>query len=59
MLAVACALPVFARLAEVAGRKVFFLSGFASFAILSTLCGFAPTLESMVGLRVLLGSAGR
>jgi EmrB/QacA subfamily drug resistance transporter len=55
MLAVACALPIFARLAEIAGRKSFFLSGFASFAILSTLCGFAPTLGSMVGLRVLLG----
>lgn len=55
MLAVACALPIFARLAEIAGRKVFFLSGFASFAILSTLCGLAPSLGSLVGLRVLLG----
>jgi MFS family permease len=55
MLAVACALPIFARLAEIAGRKSFFLSGFASFAILSMLCGFAPTPGSMVGLRVLLG----
>ena len=55
MLAVACALPIFARLAEIAGRKTFFLSGFASFAILSTLCGFAPTLASLTGLRVLLG----
>ena len=55
MLAVACALPIFARLAEIAGRKTFFLSGFASFAILSTLCGLAPTLASLTGLRVLLG----
>jgi EmrB/QacA subfamily drug resistance transporter len=55
MLAVACALPIFARLAEIAGRKTFFLSGFASFAILSTLCGFAPTLASLTALRVLLG----
>jgi Major Facilitator Superfamily len=36
MLAVACALPIFSRLAEIAGRKSIFLSGFASFAVLST-----------------------
>jgi EmrB/QacA subfamily drug resistance transporter len=55
MLAVACALPIFARLAEIAGRKSLFLTGFASFAVLSTLCGLAPTLASLTGLRVLLG----
>ena len=55
MLAIACALPIFARLAEIVGRKSFFLSGFASFAVLSALCGLAPTLESIIVLRVLLG----
>ena len=59
MLAVACALPIFARLAEIAGRKTFFLSGFASFAILSTLCGLAPTLASLTGLARLLGVGAR
>jgi MFS family permease len=58
MLAVACALPIFSRLAEIAGRKSIFLSGFASFAVLSTLCGLAPTLGSIIVLRVLLGIGG-
>jgi EmrB/QacA subfamily drug resistance transporter len=58
MLAVACALPIFARLAEIAGRKSILLSGFASFAVLSTLCGLAPTLGSIIVLRVLQGIGG-
>jgi MFS family permease len=58
MLAVACALPIFSRLAEIAGRKSIFLSGFASFAVLSTLCGLAPTLGSIIVPRVLLGIGG-
>ena len=59
MLAVGCALPIFARLAEIAGRKTFFLSGFASFGNLSTLCGFAPTLASLTGLPSFSGLALR
>ena len=39
MLAFACVLPVFARLAEIAGRKTLYLSGFALFGLWSALCG--------------------
>ena len=38
-LAFAAFLPVFARLAEIAGRKVMYLIGFALFALASLLCG--------------------
>ena len=42
MLAFACALPVFARLADIAGRKTLYLAGFALFGLGSALCGLAP-----------------
>ena len=44
MLAFASVLPVFARLAEIAGRKTLYLAGFALFGLWSALCGLAPTL---------------
>ena len=57
-LAFAAALPVFARLAEVAGRKLMYLSGFALFAFASLLCGLAADLTELIAFRVLLGVAG-
>jgi EmrB/QacA subfamily drug resistance transporter len=58
MLAFACALPVFARLAEIAGRKTLYLAGFALFALFSALCGFAPSLGALIVFRLLQGVAG-
>ncbi len=58
MLAFACALPVFARLAEIAGRKALYIAGFALFGLFSALCGAAPNLESLVVLRLAQGVSG-
>jgi MFS family permease len=47
VLAFAAVLPVFARLAEISGRKTLYLSGFALFGLWSALCGRAePALVS-------------
>jgi MFS family permease len=48
VLAFACVLPVFARLAEIAGRKSLYLGGFALFGLWSALCGLAPSLPWIV-----------
>jgi EmrB/QacA subfamily drug resistance transporter len=56
--AFASALPVFARLAEIAGRKLMYLAGYALFAIASLLCGLASDLTELVLFRVLLGIGG-
>lgn len=58
VLAFACALPVFARLAEIAGRKALYLSGFALFGLWSAFCGFAPDLKWMIAFRLLQGASG-
>lgn len=58
VLAFAAILPVFARLAEISGRKVMYLLGFALFASSSTLCGFAPSLRWLIALRTLQGASG-
>jgi EmrB/QacA subfamily drug resistance transporter len=57
-LAYAAFLPVFARLAEIAGRKVMYLIGFTLFTLASLLCGFASDLIQLIAFRVLLGIAG-
>jgi EmrB/QacA subfamily drug resistance transporter len=57
-LAFAAILPVYARLAEVAGRKLMYLAGFALFALASALCGLAANLTVLIALRVLLGLSG-
>ena len=57
-LAFAAFLPVFARLAEVAGRKAMFLMGFALFTVALILCGSASDLIQLITFRVLLGTAG-
>jgi EmrB/QacA subfamily drug resistance transporter len=57
-LAFAAFLPVFARLAEIAGRKAMFLIGFALFTLALILCGSASDLSQLIAFRVLLGTAG-
>lgn len=58
VLAFAAVLPLFARLAEIAGRKTLYLSGFALFGLCSALCGLAPGLPSLVVFRILQGVSG-
>ena len=58
MLAFASVLPVFARLAEIAGRKTLYLAGFALFGLWSALCGVAPSLPVLIGFRILQGMSG-
>jgi MFS family permease len=58
LLAFASVLPVFARMAEIAGRKTLYLSGFALFGLWSALCGLAPSLLMLIGFRVLQGMSG-
>ena len=57
-LAFASSLPVFARLAEIAGRKVMYLSGFVLFTVASGWCGLASDLPQLVAFRVLQGIGG-
>jgi EmrB/QacA subfamily drug resistance transporter len=58
VLAFAAVLPVFARLAEIGGRKTLYLSGFALFGLFSALCGLAPSLPALVVFRILQGMSG-
>jgi EmrB/QacA subfamily drug resistance transporter len=57
-LSFAAVLPVYARLAEIAGRKLMYLLGFALFGLFSALCGFAPSLPWLITFRVLQGISG-
>jgi EmrB/QacA subfamily drug resistance transporter len=58
VLAFAAVLPVFARLAEIAGRKTLYLTGFALFGLWSAACGLAPDLPSLIAFRLLQGASG-
>jgi EmrB/QacA subfamily drug resistance transporter len=58
VLGFAAALPAFARLAEIAGRKTLYLCGFALFGLFSALCGLAPSLPLLIVFRVLQGVSG-
>ena len=58
VLAFAAALPVFARLAEIGGRKALYLAGFALFGLFSALCGLAPNLRLLIVFRILQGASG-
>jgi EmrB/QacA subfamily drug resistance transporter len=58
VLGFAAALPAFARLAEIAGRKTLYLCGFALFGLFSALCGLAPSLPLLIAFRVLQGISG-
>jgi EmrB/QacA subfamily drug resistance transporter len=58
VLAFAAILPVFARLAETAGRKTMYLAGFAMFGLASAACGLAPSLGWLIAFRALQGASG-
>jgi MFS family permease len=58
ILAYASILPVFARLAEIAGRKLMYLLGFALFGAASLLCGLALNLPLLIAFRALQGISG-
>lgn len=55
MLAQAASIPVYAKLADLYGRKPLILFGMAVFAVASVLCGFAWDMPSLIVLRTLQG----
>jgi EmrB/QacA subfamily drug resistance transporter len=57
-LSFAAVLPIYARLAEIAGRKLMYILGFALFGLFSALCGLAPSLPWLIAFRVLQGISG-
>ena len=57
-LSFAATLPIYARLAEIAGRKLMYILGFALFGLFSALCGFASGLPWLIAFRVLQGVSG-
>jgi EmrB/QacA subfamily drug resistance transporter len=57
-LSFAAVLPIYARLAEMAGRKLMYIGGFALFGLFSALCGLAPSLPWLIAFRVLQGISG-
>lgn len=48
----------FGRLGDIVGRRGMFIIGVAAFTVGSALCGMAPTIETLIGARVLQGIAG-
>jgi EmrB/QacA subfamily drug resistance transporter len=54
----AAMLPVYARLAEMAGRKLMYLFGFALFGLFSAACGFVASLPLLILFRSLQGLSG-
>src|SRR6185503_8032151 len=58
VLAFALGLLPFGRLGDVIGRKRMFLIGISLFTLFSALCGLAPSIDMLIGARVLQGLAG-
>lgn len=58
VLAFALGLLPFGRLGDIVGRTKMFLWGVGAFTLASAACGFAPTIEWLIGARVLQGLAG-
>ena len=54
----AIVLPISGWIAEVIGRKRYFMTSLSLFAVSSLLCGFAPTLPMLLLFRVLQGAGG-
>jgi EmrB/QacA subfamily drug resistance transporter len=52
LLTLAACLPIFARLADMWGRKLLYIGGFVCFVLGSALCGLSPNLPLLVGFRV-------
>ena len=51
-------MPIFGQLCRIFGRKLFYIIGFVLFTSASALCGFAPDLVILAGLRFLQGVGG-
>jgi EmrB/QacA subfamily drug resistance transporter len=58
LLGVASFMPIFGQLCRIFGRKLFYIVGFVVFTVASALCGYAPDLLTLVGLRFLQGVGG-
>jgi EmrB/QacA subfamily drug resistance transporter len=58
LLGVAAFMPIFGQLCRIFGRKLFYIVGFVLFTAASALCGFAPDLLTLVGLRFVQGVGG-
>ena len=58
VLAYALGLLPFGRLGDIVGRKQMFLIGVGLFTLGSFLCGIAPSIQLLIGARVLQGLAG-
>ena len=58
MVAFASALPLFARCAEIVGRKLLYLIGFVLFTLASLFCGLSSDLMHLITFRVLQGVGG-
>jgi EmrB/QacA subfamily drug resistance transporter len=57
VLAFALGLLPFGRLGDIVGRKKMFLVGVAGFTLGSLLCGISPTIDTLIGARILQGFA--
>lgn len=55
LLAQAVTIPIYGRLADVHGRKRVFCISTVIFLLGSTLCGFAQSMEALIGFRLLQG----
>jgi EmrB/QacA subfamily drug resistance transporter len=58
ILAFALGLLPFGRLGDIVGRRGMFVVGVGLFTLASALCGLAPSIEVLIGARVLQGLAG-
>ncbi|SKA35992.1 drug resistance transporter, EmrB/QacA subfamily [Enhydrobacter aerosaccus] len=52
LLTLASFTPIFGRLADMFGRKLFYMAGFLLFIIGSALCGLAPDLGTLIACRI-------
>ncbi len=53
LLTMAALMPIFGRLADMVGHKLLYIAGFVIFVVGSALCGFAPSLATLIAARVL------
>jgi EmrB/QacA subfamily drug resistance transporter len=58
LLGVAAFMPIFGQLCRIFGRKLFYIVGFVVFTSASALCGYAPDLLTLAGLRFVQGVGG-
>ena len=58
LLTLSALLVIAGALADAYGRRRMFAIGLAGFGVTSVLCGLAPTLETLILLRVAQGAAG-